>query len=346
MYPNAVLTKLLNIWLVKIMFTEQMKLPTVSEVLQLGPLSDELKTRKQQFDAQIKDNFVSRSRFTVVCGPCSADDPEAMREYLGKLSDMQISHPNLLIVARVYTSKPHSNGQGYKGTCFHVREKDDIDLRQGIVRARKIMLDCLRLGLPVADELLYPELYRYFADLVSYWFVGARSSEDALHRSFASGLDVICGVKNGTDGDILKVVDSLNAVSKPCVFPFEGAQIATSGCKYAHVVLRGGKLGDSFTANISQEHTQLVKKRLMSLGLNDYIMADLSHYNSGKVASRQIENAELVAGNPDINGVMLESYIHGGVSADSYGVSQTDDCLNFDDTVKLLDILDQGFLSR
>ena len=328
------------------MFIEQKKLPSVAEITARLPLSAELREAKERFDKQIKENFISRNRLAVVCGPCSADDAISMREYLQQLAALQGKYKNLLIIARIYTTKPHSNGQGYKGTCFNKRESDNVDIEHGIIRARQIMLDCLSLGLPVADELLYPELYPYFADLVSYWFVGARSSEDALHRSFVSGLDLCCGVKNGTDGDIIKVADSLNAISKPCVFPFEGSQIATNGCKYAHIVLRGGKAGDSFAANISPEHTRLAKERLCSLGLNDYIMTDLSHANSGKIALNQLANAKAVISNPDVNGVMVESYLYGGVAPGTYGVSKTDDCLSFNDTVKLLDILDQGFESR
>lgn len=328
------------------MFTEQKKLPSVEGVLEKSPLGNKLNELKQQFDKQLRENFETRRKLTVVCGPCSADNPMAMHEYLLKLKSTQDSHPNLLIVARVYITKPHSNGQGYLGTCFNEHISDLVDLEQGIMRARKIMIDCLKIGLPVADELLYPELYPYFADLVSYWFVGARSSEDTLHRSFASGLDVCCGVKNGTDGDILKVADSLYAVANPCVFPFNGAQIATSGCKYAHVVLRGGKLGDEFVANISSQYTHQAKERLRLLGLSDYIMVDLSHANSGKIAVNQIENARHVALNPDVNGVMIESYLNSGVEDDLYGVSKTDDCLNFDDTNIVLNILENEIKNR
>lgn len=328
------------------MFVRQKKLPSVECVKKKRPLSGELIKIKHRFDEQIKENFVTKNKLTVICGPCSADNFDSMGEYLHKLSLAQVSYPNLLIVARVYTTKPHSNGKGYLGTCFHERISYGVDLEQGVIRARDIMIECLKLGLPVADELLYPEFYRYFADLVSYWFIGARSSEDALHRSFASGLDTCCGIKNGTDGDILKVVDSLYAISNPCVFPFDGNQIATDGCKYAHTVLRGGKAGDEFKPNISREHTRMAKARLRSLGLNDFLMADLSHANSGKMALNQIENAMLAASNPDINGVMLESYLHEGVSDDKYGVSKTDSCLSFEQTCEILDILEEGFLSR
>lgn len=326
------------------MIIKQKKLPDVAYVCKQCPLDDKLNQIKKQFDEQIKSNFISREKMTVVCGPCSADVPKPMGEYLRKLSAAQNKYPNLLIVARVYSTKPHSNGQGYQGMCFHENIADDVDIEKGIIRARKIMIDCLKCGLPVADELLYPELYPYFADLVSYWFVGARSSEDALHRGFASGLDLCCGVKNGTDGDVLKAVDSLYAVSNPCVFPYDSAQIATSGCKFAHIVLRGGKLGNDFVSNILPEHTRLAKEQLRSLGLNDFIMADLSHANSGKVAVNQIENAVMVSCNPDINGVMVESYLNNGIAEDSYGVSKTDDCLGFDDTIKILNILGQAMV--
>lgn len=328
------------------MFIKQKTLPGVEYVCKKLPLSDGLRELKYKFDEQIKQNFEARKKKVVICGPCSADDLDAMNVYLRKLSQAQAAFPDLLIVARIYTTKPHSNGQGYKGTCFHECIAEDVDIEKGILRAREMMINCLQLGLPVADELLYPELYSYFADAVSYWFVGARSSEDSLHRCLASGLDLCCGVKNGTDGDIDKAVDSLFAVANPCVFPYEGAQIATKGCKYAHIVLRGGKCGNEFKSNIFPEYVRMAKLRLRSLGLNDFVMADLSHANSGKVAANQIGNARLVANNPDINGVMIESYLQGGVAEDFYGVSKTDDCLSFDDTLKVLDILQKDFAAR
>lgn len=328
------------------MFVRQKKLPSVEYVYKTFPLGEELRKIKGRLDKQIKDNFTSKNKLIVVCGPCSADNYSAMREYLGELSDAQKAYADLLIIARVYTTKPHSNGQGYLGTCFHERVSDEVDLEQGITRARRIMIESLKLGLPVADELLYPELYPYFSDLVSYWFVGARSSEDALHRGVASGLDLCCGVKNGTDGDILKVVDSLYAVSNPCVFPFDGSQIATDGCKYTHIVLRGGKTSCDFKQNIMPEHVRFAKKSLQERGLNDFVMADLSHANSGKVAINQIQNAHLVANNPDVNGVIIESYLNCGIAENSFGVSKTDDCLSFDDTLKVLDILQKSFVAR
>ena len=327
------------------MFTKQKKLKSVHTYKQLAPLSDELRKQKALFDELLKDNLISRKRFVVVCGPCSADDVTAMDEYLTKLKAIADECKDLLVVARIYTSKPHSNGQGYKGSVFHVRGDDDIDVDAGIIRCRQMMIRCLEIGLPVADEMLYPELYQYFDDLVSYWFVGARSSEDTLHRGYASGLEVCCGVKNATDGNIDKVVDSLYAVSKSCVFPCNGSQVVTDGCKYAHIVLRGGANGGAFTPNITAKDIAYAKKLLNKYQLNDFVMADLNHANSGKIAVLQIDNASLAV-EAGADGVMIESYINAGGRSADYGTSQTDDCISMEQTNALLQYLQKAVTNK
>lgn len=323
------------------MFTQQKKLQGAIAYKNVAPLSDELRNTKAQFDRQLKENFAKRNRFVVVCGPCSADDPAAMEEYLLKLKSVANACSNLLVVARIYTSKPHSNGHGYAGTAFHVNSSDNVDIDAGIVRCRRMMIKCLEIGLPIADELLYPELYECTNDLVSYFFLGARSSEDSLHRGLASGLDVCCGIKNATDGNIEKAVDSLCAVSSGNVFPYNGAQVATKGCEYAHIVLRGGQSGGEFTSNITQQDIALAKRLLTKYRLNDFVMADLNHSNSGKVASRQMENAKLVVP-AGVDGVMIESYLNAGGHSTEYGTSQTDDCLDFGQTKDLLKYLNSA----
>ena len=323
------------------MFTKQKKLQSAKAYQKLAPLSGELRQKKAQFDQKLKDNFISRKRFVVVCGPCSADDPTAMEEYLLKLKAVADRCPNLLVVARIYSSKPHSDGQGYKGTAFHLKSNDKVDLDEGIVRCRQMMVRCLEIGLPVADELLYPQLYEYFEDLVSYWFVGARSSEDSLHRGIASGLDVCCGIKNATDGVVEKVVDSLYAVSNPCVFPYNGVQMATSGCKYAHIVLRGGIRNGEYASNITPQDVSRARLLLESCGgVSNYIMADLNHANSGKVALRQMDNVRLAL-EAGVDGVMIESYLNAGGHSTKYGTSQTDDCMSFEQTKVLLEYLQE-----
>ena len=322
------------------MFIEQKKLSKSTFYKKKVPLSGELLERKRDFDRILIKNLQTRDKFVVVCGPCSADNPEAMREYLHKLKSVADNCPDLLVVARIYTSKPHSNGQGYKGSVFHLSVNDDADLNSGIVRCRQMMRECIEIGLPVADELLYPELYECFDDLVSYWFLGARSSENSLHRCLASGLDVCCGVKNATDGNIDKVVNSLFAVSHPSVFPHNGAQIATNGCKNAHIVLRGGLNEGQFSQNITGKDVEHAKKLLKQFALNDFVMADLNHANSGKVANKQMENVELAL-SAGVDGVMIESYLNGGGLSTEYGTSQTDDCLSFEDTKRLLILLQE-----
>lgn len=324
------------------MFTVQKKLQSAAYYKKLVPLSDRLQVRKETLDNLLKDNFVSRTKFVTVCGPCSADNPIAMNEYLVRLQKTLSECPNLLGVGRIYTSKPHSNGVGYKGSVFQLTSENPVDIEEGIIRCRKMMIRSLEIGLPVADELLYPELYECFDDLVSYWFVGARSSEDSLHREMASGLEVCCGVKNATDGDIEKVVDSLYAVSHPCYFPYKGSQIATNGCKYAHIVLRGGYRDGKFLPNIGNEQINFAKKLLRSKCLNDFVLTDLNHANSGKVASNQIANAK-IALNSGADGVMIESYLYAGGQSKKYGTSQTDDCLDFEETEQLLKYLDLHF---
>lgn len=313
------------------------KLPSVEEVRRFAPLTDELAAIKTKLDLQLRENFVSKQKFVVVCGPCAADDVVAVKEYLTKLSLLAKEYPRLLVVARVYSTKPRSNGQGYKGMCFS--PDDEIDLTTGIINCRKMMLESIKNGLSVADELLYPDLYPYFSDLVSYWFVGARSSEDSLHRDFASGLNCCVGVKNSTDGNIPRVVDSLYSISHPSCFVHGDNIVTTDGCKTSHIVLRGGSDGQNFQQNLDDKSVSRAKELLQQNNLSCNIMIDLSHANSSKVAANQINNAVLAANNPNVYGIMVESYLLGGCKTGQYGVSKTDDCLSFDDTKRLFAVV-------
>lgn len=325
------------------MFIKQKKLFSADTAKQIAALSDELSAAKKSFDSILIDNLMNQNKFVVVCGPCSADDYEAVLQYLHELKGLQEKHPELLVVARIYTAKPHTSGVGYKGMCFG---SNGQNMDGGIIACRKLMIECLKVGLPIADELLYPDLYEYFDDLVSYWFVGARSSEDMLHRSMASGLDVCCGVKNGTDGDVRRAISSLQAVSCNSVFPLNGVQYATDGCKYAHIVLRGGELDGNYFENLNSESVEKVKSLLAEADLNDFIMVDLSHANSCKIAVNQLKNAQTVVGNNNVNGVMVESYLYEGKSADDFGISKTDECLSIEQTADLFSILSEGLAKR
>lgn len=327
------------------MFRQINMIPSVEEIRQWLPLPANLAKVKTEFDMQIRENMRTRKRFVVVCGPCSADDVKAVAEYVRFLKGQADLYPELLVVARIYTVKPHSDGTGYPGMLFG--GADGKDIVAGIVRCRKVMTDCLAAGLPIADELLFPELWDYFSDLVSYPFVGARSSEDTLHRAYASGLSVPVGIKNGTDGSVFKLASSVAAASRPSVFPVGGKVLQTDGNKMCHAVLRGGQDDGRFRENFSERLVRRLKFLLNKQGLNDFIMVDLSHANSGKIAANQLQNACRAVSNRDVCGVMAESYLYDGANPDGeYGVSRTDDCLGMDKTADLLKLIRDVYVSR
>ncbi len=329
------------------MLTKRIKLPDEAWVKSQVPLDGALAEQKRIFDRRIIDNLTQKTKFTVVVGPCAADDEAAVNEYVGKLQAQCALYPDLLLVARIYTTKPHSASGGYLGRCFgRGGDGADVDFSEGILACRRMMINCIRCGLPVADELLYPSLYKYFDDLVSYWFVGARSSENVIQRDIASGLELCCGIKNGTDGSIEKAVASVQAVSCARQFPFEDNHVVTSGNKLAHIALRGGFDGQNFTGNIHSSQTAHAKVLLRECGLCDFVMADLSHANSAKHAEKQLDNARKVICDINVDGVMAESYLDFGRADNKYGVSKTDECLSFEQTQELLSILQSGFVER
>ena len=318
------------------MFTTTKEILSSQQIKHALPLSHCLASKKQEFDKLIKDNFVSKDKFVLVVGPCSADDPVAVREYCQRLKSLADRVADkMLVVARVYTTKPHSDGDGYLGLAFHDADGDKIDLEKGLMKCRQMMIECLKIGLPVADELLFCNHYDYFDDLVSYWFLGARSSLDTMHRSFASGIDTIVGVKNATDGNLLQTAQSLYAVSRPKAFLKDGCQVETTGNTYVHAVLRGYSADDKMVANMDAKSIQTLVDYCMKFGLNPFVMVDVSHANSNKIAQNQIENALAVVEHKDVNGLMIESYLSYGKGC-GFGVSKTDECLSFEQTEQLV----------
>lgn len=312
-------------------------LPTVDGVLSEVVLTEQLSKLKATFDNQIKHAIAYKDKFVVVVGPCSADNIDSMTQYLTELKQLSLEvSDKMLIVARVYTAKPRTDGKGYLGRIFNENATDNIDIASGIIASRQLMLKCLQIGLPVADELLYPFVLPYLSDMVSYYFLGARSSMDALHRDYASGLDVAVGVKNGIDGDLVAVAKSVSCIQSSRTFADGCDIISTSGNPYSHVVLRGSHNGTDFVSNCNTASTAFVKHQCEQLALaNNFVMVDCSHANSAKVASRQIDNAMSLVGDNNVNGIILESYIYGGCGG-GYGVSQTDECLGWNDTKQLL----------
>ncbi len=318
------------------MFNKIKKITTAYQLKQDLPLTSKLIEKKQAFDAMLKANFVSKDKLVVVVGPCSADDPIAVREYCQRLKSLADKVADkIIVVARIYTSKPHSDGDGYLGLAFHNADGEVVDLENGLAQCRKLMIDCLEIGLPIADELLFCQHFDYFDDVVSYWFLGARSSLDTAHRNFASGLDTVVGIKNATDGNLLQTTQSIYAVSKPKAFLIDGYQVQTFGNKFVHAVLRGYSQNDKMVANLSDSDVNTLVDYCSKYGVDPFVMVDVSHANSNKVAQNQIKNALDVVSNKSVCGIMMESYLNFGKGC-GYGVSKTDECLSFEQTEELI----------
>ena len=324
------------------MFDFQRNLIAPHELKRLLPLDKDLAELKRQNDIALKETIKSKSKFVVVCGPCAADDADAVAEYskmLGSLAEKV--KQKIFMVQRVFTAKPRSLGEGYLGMLFERDQSGQTDLNKGLIACRKLFIQCLRTnGLPVADELLFLEQYEYFDDLVSYYFLGARTSESAPHRNFASGLEVPVGIKNPVSGNLKSLSEALYCVLKPKTCLRRGDQYLTSGNESAHVVLRGQFSEDgTYKQNCDKKSVSRLFRYADGLKIpRPFVLVDCSHANSGKSPLKQIGNAlktvkELY---PDAGGVMLESYINEGNSDTAFGTSRTDPCLSFRDTEKLV----------
>jgi 3-deoxy-7-phosphoheptulonate synthase len=313
-------------------------------------------------------NFVARSRrmiesileghdrrLLVVVGPCSIHDPVAAVDYARRLVDIKKAFENrLFIVMRVYFEKPRTV-VGWKGLINDPYLDGSFQINPGLRLARKLLLDIAELKLPVGTEFLDTVLGQFYADVVSWGAIGARTTESQVHRELASGLSMPVGFKNRTDGDIQTAIDAIRASAHPHWFPSltkEGAPavLGTSGNPYCHLVLRGGKQTGT---NYDAESVHAAANALADKGLPERIMLDCSHANSGKDPARQAVVAEEIAqqiesGSKAIVGVMIESNLLGGRQdlkrgrKRRYGQSITDACLSFDDTVPVLERLAQG----
>ncbi len=285
-------------------------------------------------------------RLLAVVGPCSVHDPEAALAYAHKLAPLAARlAPDLLVVMRVYFEKPRTV-VGWKGLINDPGLDGSFQINRGLRLARKLLLDVTALGLPIATEFLDTTLGQYYADLISWGAIGARTTESQVHRELASGLSMPVGFKNRTDGDLQVAVDAILSARHPHSFPsltHEGAPavLTTSGNEHGHLVLRGGsRTGPNFNAAHIGEAADLLRKA----GAPEAILVDCSHANSGKRFDRQPQVAQAVAeqigaGQRAIIGVMLESHLVAGAQTVVpgqplvYGQSITDGCLAFDETV-------------
>lgn len=330
------------------------KLPIPAEVKKQYPISDRVIQIKQQRDDQIRKVFTGESdQFVLIIGPCSADDVNAVLDYQSRLARVQDKvGDKIIIIPRIYTNKPRTTGEGYKGLMHQPDPSKKPDLLSGIIAVRRLhTLAIEQTGLTAADEMLYPENYRYLDDLLSYVAIGARSVEDQHHRMTVSGMDVPAGMKNPTSGDLSVMLNSVVAAQTSHNFIYRGWDVTTDGNDLAHVVLRGAtnKHGNSIP-NYHYEDLLLLNTMYTSRSLkNPACIIDTNHSNSGKKYLEQIRIAKEVLysreHNPDlkklIKGFMIESYIEDGaqkIDAQNhvYGQSITDPCLGWDKTEELI----------
>lgn len=334
------------------------KLPIPKEVKAQFPLTEEMKKCKEIRDEEIKKIFTGESdKFILVIGPCSADNDVSVLDYIERLKRVSEKvEDKIIIIPRIYTNKPRTTGDGYKGMLHQPDPNEKPDMLKGIIAIRKLHMQALKdYGLSSADEMLYPDNHRYLSDLLSYIAVGARSVENQQHRLTASGLDIPAGLKNPTGGDLSVMMNSITAAQHPHTFIYRGWEVESTGNPLAHAILRGYQTTDG--KNVSNYHYEDLL-RLCELygerGLNNpAVIIDTNHANSGKRYNEQIRISmdvlHSMKENHDIRkickGLMIESYIEDGcqkVNGGVYGQSITDPCLGWEKTEKLIyDIADK-----
>ena len=328
------------------------KLPIPQEIKAQFPLSQEMIDTREKTLGELKSVFRGESdKFVLVIGPCSADNKESVLDYISRLRTVQDKvSDKIIIIPRIYTNKPRTNGSGYKGMLHQPDPSKEPDMLEGIIAIRDVHICALRdYGFACADEMLYPENHRYLSDLLSYIAVGARSVENQQHRLTASGIDVPVGMKNPTEGDISVMMNAITAAQNSHTFIYRGWEVKSEGNPYAHAILRG--FTDAFGRSMPNYHYEdLVRlnETYNKMGLaNPAVVIDANHANSGKKYLEQIRITKDVLYsckvNPDIRklvkGIMIESYIEDGaqkVDECTYGKSITDPCLGWEKSEKLI----------
>ena len=333
------------------MFEKQYFIPTPETILSELPLTAELKKIKDSRDIEIKKVLSSESeKLLVIIGPCSAHDTRATLEYVDRLAKLnERVKEKLVIVPRIYTNKPRTKGEGYKGMFLQPDFDGAEDVARGIRKARALHLAVIsETGLTSADEMLYPENVGYLEDLISYHAVGARSVENQFHRQVASGLDAPVGMKNPMDGNLLTVINSVYATQRSQIFKYGNYQVRSSGNPFAHVILRGGvNCAGVDVPNYHYDTVMRLKESYQENHLqNPAIIIDVNHSNSGKQCREQVRIAQEVMGNRRsckdfkglVKGFMIESFLVEGnqTLGEVFGQSVTDPCLGWSDTERLL----------
>lgn len=328
------------------------KLPIPMEIKEEYPLSFACQKQKEKRDVELKKIFKGESdKFLVIIGPCSADNEDSVIDYILRLRELQEKiQDKIFIVPRIYTNKPRTTGDGYKGMLHQPDPNLNADMLKGVIAIRSLHIRAINeTGFGCADEMLYPENHRYLSDILSYVAIGARSVEDQQHRLTASGLDIPVGMKNPTGGDIGVMMNSILAAQHPHTFIYRGWEVQSTGNPLAHAILRGYvddrglSMPNYHYEDLIRLHEIYSKKNLENMS----VIIDTNHANSGKKYEEQIRISKEVLHscrhNPDIKkmvkGLMIESYLEDGcqkIGENVYGKSITDPCLGWEKTERLL----------
>ena len=333
------------------------KLPIPMEIKEMYPLSDNLAKVKAENDKEIAKVFTGESdKLVLVIGPCSADREDAVLDYISRLRKVQeVVKDKIVIIPRIYTNKPRTTGDGYKGMLHQPDPNESPDMLKGLIAIRKLHMKAMEeTGFSCADEMLYPYNYRYLNDILSYVAIGARSVENQEHRLTASGLDIPVGMKNPTGGDISVMMNSITAGQHPHTFIYRGWEVESKGNPLTHAILRGyvNSHGQSLPNYHYEDLINLFETYAKTNLVNPGVIVDTNHANSGKKWAEQERIAKEVLHstrhNEDVKklvkGFMIESYIEDGNQKPDgcvYGKSITDPCLGWEKTERLiLDIAD------
>ncbi len=328
------------------------KLPTPKEIKEMYPISDEMAAIKAKNDEEIQAIFTGNSqKLALVIGPCSADREDAVLEYISRLRRVQEQvKDKIVIIPRIYTNKPRTTGDGYKGMLHQPNPNEDPDMLKGLIAIRKLHMKAIEeTGFSCADEMLYPDNHRYLSDLLSYVAVGARSVENQSHRLTASGLDIPVGMKNPTSGDLSVMMNSITAGQHKHTFIYRGWEVRSKGNPMTHAILRGyvNKHGQSLPNYHYEDLMHLSELYAKTDLANPGVIIDTNHANSGKKWAEQPRIAKEIVHSASLNseifklvkGFMIESYLEDGaqkIGECVYGKSITDPCLGWEKTERLI----------
>lgn len=328
------------------------KLPIPQQIKMRYPVTEDMAKIKAERDEEIKKIFSGESdKFLLIIGPCSADSRDSVLDYISRLRLIEDEvKDKILIIPRIYTNKPRTTGDGYKGMLHQPDPDETPDMLKGIVAIRDLHMSALRdYGFTCADEMLYPDNHRYLSDLLAYVAVGARSVENQQHRLTASGLDIPVGMKNPTSGDLTVMMNSIKAAQHKHTFIYRGWEVVSEGNPYAHAIMRGYvDFAGKCVSNYHYEDLVKLNELYGASGLiNPAVIVDTNHSNSGKQYLEQVRIAKDVVyscnHNKDIRdlvkGLMIESYIEDGaqkIGEHCYGKSITDPCLGWEKSKKLI----------